>query len=81
MPGWGRTRKSAPGYNAWQEERKMAWISVKDFAALQGVSERAIRKGIASGRYNVREIPHPSRRDQVSYEIWLKSAGPECGTA
>ena len=68
----------------------MAWISVKDFALMKGVSERAVRKAISNGKYEIREVAHPSRKDQVSYEIWtaepesaeLRNCGTKkCGTA
>jgi len=49
----------------------MSWISVKEYARIMHVSERAIRKSIASGKYQTRTVPHPSRRDQVSYEVFM----------
>ena len=48
----------------------MAWISVKDFAHMKGISERAVQKAIAKGRYETKEIAHPSRKDQVAYLVW-----------
>ena len=56
------------------------WMSVKDYAALKGISERAVRKNIASGKYQVKEVPHPSRADQVSYLVYHETAEPDCGT-
>lgn len=49
----------------------MSWISINGFAKMMHVSERAIRKAIASGKYQTRTAPHPSRKDQISYEIWM----------
>ncbi len=58
----------------------MAWLSVKDFALLKGVSERAVRFGIAAGKYETREVEHPKRKDQVAFLIWNAEAA-ECGNA
>ena len=57
------------------------WMSVKEYAEMKGISERAVRKNIAAGKYQVKEVPHPSRTDQVSYMVFVESAEPECGTA
>jgi len=64
----------------------MSWLTVKEMAELKGVSERAIRKAISQGKYSVREVEHPSRKDQKSYQIfYCESAEPtaelrNCGT-
>ncbi len=46
----------------------MSWLSVKDFAAMMGISRQAVLKGIAKEKYTTREVTGRNQHG-VSYEI------------
>ena len=47
----------------------MAWITVSEYAAIKSVSERTVRRWIDRDEIESKEIPHPRRKDLVSYLV------------
>jgi len=55
----------------------MVYLSVKDAAKYEGITDRAMRKRIQTGKVMSREIKSNKGRGGVTYEISLSSLSPE----
>ncbi len=53
------------------------YITVKEYAAIHGISERTVQRQIANGDHRVKEIPHPKRKDLTAFLVFANNDDTE----
>ena len=54
-----------------------SYLTVQEYADLKRISVRAVQKAISKGKLTTKEVPHPCRKDQKSYLIYVEGQSGE----
>lgn len=54
-----------------------SYLTVQEYADLKRISVRAVQKAISKGKLTTKKVPHPCRKDQKSYLIYVEGQSGE----